>query len=53
VTASIRSPYRGKVLWTAETDHLVTAAWKDIAAGDASWSFTLEKYAPTSTSPRS
>jgi len=25
---------------------LVTAAWKDIAAGDASWSFTLEKYAP-------
>ncbi len=46
VTASIRSPYRGKVLWTVETDHLVTAAWKDIAAGDASWSFTLNTFAP-------
>ena len=43
VTASIRSPYRGKVLWTVETDHLVTAAWKDVAPGDATWSFTLER----------
>jgi uncharacterized protein YfaS (alpha-2-macroglobulin family) len=47
VTARIRSPYRGKVLWTVETDHLVTAAWKDIAAGDASWSFTLDRFAPS------
>ncbi|HEX3764855.1 MAG TPA: MG2 domain-containing protein, partial [Kofleriaceae bacterium] len=46
VTASIRAPYRGKVLWTVETDHLVTAAWKDVAAGDASWSFTLDTFAP-------
>ena len=46
VTASVRSPYRGKVLWTVETDHLITAEWKDIAAGDASWSFTLDRFAP-------
>ncbi|HEX8108501.1 MAG TPA: alpha-2-macroglobulin family protein, partial [Kofleriaceae bacterium] len=46
VTASIRSPYRGKVLWTVETDRLVTSAWKDVAAGDASWSFTLDRFAP-------
>src|SRR6185369_5165602 len=45
-TASIRSPYRGKVLWTVETDHLITSEWKDVAAGDASWSFTLDKFAP-------
>ncbi len=46
VTASIRSPYRGKVLWTVETDRLVTSAWKDVAAGDASWSFKLDTFAP-------
>lgn len=46
VTASIRAPYRGKVLWTVETDHVITAEWKDVAAGDAAWSFTLDRFAP-------
>ncbi|HMG21354.1 MAG TPA: alpha-2-macroglobulin family protein, partial [Kofleriaceae bacterium] len=46
VTASIRAPYRGKVLWTVETDRVITAEWKDVAAGDASWSFKLERFAP-------
>ena len=46
VTASIRSPYRGRVLWTVETDHVITAAWKDIAPGEATWSFALDKFAP-------
>jgi uncharacterized protein YfaS (alpha-2-macroglobulin family) len=40
-TVSVRSPYRGKVLWTVETDRVVHSEWKDIAAGDAKWSFTL------------
>jgi hypothetical protein len=38
VTANVRSPYRGKVLWTVETDHPIASEWKDVAAGDASWS---------------
>jgi len=46
VAASVRSPYRGKVLWTAETDHVLASEWKDVAAGDATWSFTLDKFAP-------
>lgn len=45
-TVTVRSPYKGKVLWTVETDALVTAEWKDIAAGEATWSFTLGKFAP-------
>jgi alpha-2-macroglobulin len=45
-TVNLRSPYRGKVLWTVETDQVVTSEWKDIAAGDATWSFTLGKFAP-------
>jgi hypothetical protein len=45
-TVSVRSPYRGKVLWTVETDQVITSAWKDLAAGDATWSFTLGTFAP-------
>jgi uncharacterized protein YfaS (alpha-2-macroglobulin family) len=45
-TVNLRSPYRGKVLWTVETDRVVASEWKDIAAGDAQWSFTLGKFAP-------
>jgi uncharacterized protein YfaS (alpha-2-macroglobulin family) len=45
-SVAIRSPYRGKVLWTVETDRVVTAEWKDLAAGEATWSFTLDKFAP-------
>ncbi|HET9619857.1 MAG TPA: MG2 domain-containing protein [Kofleriaceae bacterium] len=43
---TIRSPYRGKVLWTVETDHVIAAEWKDLAAGDAAWSFQLAAFAP-------
>ncbi|HEY0194090.1 MAG TPA: MG2 domain-containing protein, partial [Kofleriaceae bacterium] len=46
IKVSIRSPYKGKVLWAVETDHVVTAAWQDIAAGDASWSFKLDAFVP-------
>ena len=34
------------MLWTVETDHLVTAEWKDAAAGELTWTFKLDEYAP-------
>ena len=40
------TPYRGRVLWTVETDHVVTFTWQDVKAGNASWSFTLDTFAP-------
>ena len=46
VTVKVKAPYRGKVLWTVETDHLITAQWRDATNGDLSWSFTLAAYAP-------
>ncbi|HEU4611549.1 MAG TPA: MG2 domain-containing protein, partial [Kofleriaceae bacterium] len=46
VTAKIKTPYRGKVLWTVETDHVVTAEWQDVASAEASWSFKLAEFAP-------
>jgi alpha-2-macroglobulin len=39
-------PYKGKVLWTVETDHVVTSAWKDATSGEATWSFKLDQFAP-------
>jgi uncharacterized protein YfaS (alpha-2-macroglobulin family) len=46
VTAKIKTPYRGKVLWTVETDRVVAAEWKDITAAEASWTFKLDTFAP-------
>lgn len=46
VTVKMKAPYAGRVLWTVETDHVVTAEWKDVKAGDATWAFTLDAYAP-------
>ena len=46
VEVKLRSPYKGRVLWTIETDHVVKSEWKNIAAGDASWTFQLDEFAP-------
>jgi alpha-2-macroglobulin len=46
VTVKIKTPYKGKVLWTVETDHVVTAEWRDVTSAEASWSFKLAEFAP-------
>jgi uncharacterized protein YfaS (alpha-2-macroglobulin family) len=46
ITVKAKAPYKGRVLWTVETDHLIKSEWKDAAAGDLSWSFTLDQHAP-------
>ena len=46
VAVKARTPYRGKVLWTVETDHVLTSEWKDIDSGELAWSFTLDQFAP-------
>jgi len=46
-TVKFKAPYKGRALFTVETDHVLINEWQDIAkAGDASWSFTLEEFAP-------
>ena len=42
----VLTPYNGKVLWTVETDHVITSEWKDVTRGEATWSFTLSAFAP-------
>jgi alpha-2-macroglobulin len=46
VTAKIKTPYKGKVLWTVETDRVVSAEWKDVGGAEASWSFKVGEFAP-------
>jgi alpha-2-macroglobulin len=46
VDVKVLTPYNGKVLWTVETDHVITSEWKDVTRGEATWTFTLPEFAP-------
>ena len=46
VTAKIKTPYKGKVLWTVETDRVIAAEWQDVTGAEASWTFKLDTFAP-------
>jgi uncharacterized protein YfaS (alpha-2-macroglobulin family) len=45
-TVHLKAPYAGRILLTAETDHVLKAEWLDARAGDLSWSFSVEKFVP-------
>ncbi|RKG95223.1 hypothetical protein D7V97_37600, partial [Corallococcus sp. CA053C] len=46
LAVKVKAPYRGRVLFTVETDRVVTTAWKQVEPGEVSWSFTPKEYAP-------
>ena len=46
VDVKVLTPYNGKILWTIETDHVITSEWKDVTRGEATWNFTLPAFAP-------
>lgn len=46
ITAKIKTPYKGKLLWTVETDHVVAAEWQDVTSAEASYTFKLSEFAP-------
>lgn len=46
VSVSFRSPFRGRVLLTAETDRVVASEWKTVDAGEVQWSFRLRDFVP-------
>jgi len=41
VTVTTRAPYAGRMLLTVETDRVQYSAWKDVDAGDLSWTVPL------------
>ncbi|RKG58727.1 hypothetical protein D7X30_14090 [Corallococcus sp. AB011P] len=46
LTVKMKAPYRGRVLFTVETDRVLTTAWKQVEPGEVTWSFTPSEYAP-------
>ncbi|HWO17227.1 MAG TPA: MG2 domain-containing protein [Kofleriaceae bacterium] len=46
VAVSVKTPYRGKVLWTVETDRVVQTEWRDATGAEAQWKFKLAQFAP-------
>ncbi|MDB4952487.1 MAG: hypothetical protein JWO36_56 [Myxococcales bacterium] len=46
ITAKVLLPYKGRILWTVETDHVISAEWKDATRGETTWSFKLDAFAP-------
>ncbi|MBS1122314.1 MAG: hypothetical protein H6Q90_4542 [Deltaproteobacteria bacterium] len=46
VTVKVLAPYRGKLLWTVETDKIVSSSWQDVSGGETSWTFTLGEFKP-------
>jgi alpha-2-macroglobulin len=47
VTVHVRAPYPGRMLWTTESDHVLSEHWQDVGKGEVSWTFTVEKFTPT------
>ncbi len=45
-TVKVTAPYRGRMLFTAETDGVVAAEWKKVDAGEVRWSFRPTRFAP-------
>ncbi|MCY1045141.1 MG2 domain-containing protein [Corallococcus sp. bb12-1] len=46
LTVKVKAPYRGRVLFTVETDRVLFTTWKQAEPGEVSWSFTPTEYAP-------
>ncbi|MDC0714676.1 MG2 domain-containing protein [Stigmatella sp. ncwal1] len=46
VTVKLKAPYRGRVLFTAETDQVIASEWKAVEPGEVSWTFTPKGFAP-------
>ncbi len=44
VTAKL--PYRGRALFTVETDHVLSSSWRAVQAGENGFELTLDRFAP-------
>ncbi|HYV48464.1 MAG TPA: MG2 domain-containing protein [Myxococcaceae bacterium] len=46
VTVHLKSPFKGRALFTVETNQVLKSEWRDVPAGDATWTFSVEKLVP-------
>ncbi len=43
ITVTIKAPYKGRVLFTAETHRVIASEWRSVPAGESTWSFEVER----------
>ncbi|MBZ0112439.1 MAG: hypothetical protein K8J08_08270 [Thermoanaerobaculia bacterium] len=46
VTVTFKAPYRGRALLTAETDDILVSSWREVEAGEVTWTFPLSGFQP-------
>ncbi|QSQ16790.1 alpha-2-macroglobulin family protein [Myxococcus landrumensis] len=45
-TVKVKAPYKGRMLFTVETDRVLATEWKAVEPGEVTWSFTPKEFAP-------
>ncbi len=46
ITVKVKAPYKGRMLFTAETDRVLASHWVAVEPGEATWTFTPSAFAP-------
>ncbi len=46
ITVKVKAPYRGRMLFTAETDRVLASDWVAVEPGEVTWTFTPSAFAP-------
>jgi len=46
IAVKLKAPYKGRVLFTAETDRVLSTEWKAVEPGEVTWTFTPSAFSP-------
>src|SRR5262249_47909084 len=46
VPVKLLAPYRGRILFTVETDRVVAAEWQEVTGGEVAWTWKPSEFAP-------
>lgn len=46
ITVKVKAPYKGRMLFTAETDRVLATEWKAVEPGEVTWTFKPAAFAP-------
>ncbi len=46
LTVKLKAPWRGRILFTAETDRVLASEWRSVDAGPTSWTFRPKAFTP-------
>jgi hypothetical protein len=46
LTVKVKAPYRGRMLFTVETDRVLDSGWVEARPGEVTWTFTPKVFAP-------